>query len=113
MMLRLAVELCNIQNAAGRLVVFDNPRTAASWEDESLRELMSLKKVIVTTLDMCRYGMEATDKEGTAPVRKTMRIATNSAELADALSARCEGGHRHVHLVPGRPKLGAVSEGFL
>ena len=52
--------------------------------------------------------MTATDKLGEAPVRKTTRIATNAPEISDAMSARCEGGHRHVHLVSGRPKHAAV-----
>ena len=41
-------------------------------------------------------------------MRKTTRIATNIHEIADALSLRCEGGHRHVHLVSGRPKNAAI-----
>ena len=100
-MLRFAVELCKMQSAAGRLFVFEHPRSATSWEDASLRELMTMKNVLVTTLDMCRYGMMAIDKEGSEPVRKTTRIVTNAPELGDALSDRCEGGHRHVHLVFG------------
>ena len=88
--------------------MFEHPATATSWEDQSLKELLKLDGVLLTILDMCRYGMIATDKDGTAPVRKSTKIATNAPEVADALSHRCEGGHRHVHLVSGRPKDAAI-----
>ena len=52
--------------------------------------------------------MVATDEQGEGPVRKTTRIATNIHEIAEALSLRCEGGHRHVHLVSGRPRNAAI-----
>ena len=64
--------------------------------------------MVVSVLDMCRYGMVASDELGEAPVRKTTKIATNVPEIADALSARCEGGHRHVHLISGRPRNAAI-----
>ena len=93
--------------------MFEHPCTASSWEDRSLCDLIATKGVIVSVLDMCRYGMVASDKLGEAPVRKTTRIATNVPEIAQILSARCEGGHRHVHLVSGRTRHAAVySEGF-
>ena len=107
-MLRFAVELCRIQHAAGRVFVFEHPATATSWEDESLRGLLELPGVLLSVMDMCRYGMVSEDKEGVAPVRKTTKIATNVPEIADALSHRCEGGHRHVHLISGRPKNAAI-----
>ena len=59
-------------------------------------------------MDMFRYGMVAEDKDGVGMVRKTTKIATNAPEIADALSLRCSGGHRHVHLVSGRPKYAAI-----
>ena len=107
-MLRFGVELCMLQHNAGRSFVFEHSSSAISWEDDGLRHLVGMSGVMVSLLDMCRYGMVATDKEGAAPVRKTTRIATNVPEVADALSHRCEGGHRHVHLVSGRPKDAAI-----
>ena len=91
-MLKFAVEVCLIQHRAGRLFVFEHPSTATSWEDPSLKELVQTSGVLISLLDMCRYGMKATDTLGEGPVRKTTRIATNSPEIADALSDRCEGG---------------------
>lgn len=107
-MLGFAVEICLIQHRAGRFFLFELPSTATSWEDECLKGLVQTAGVLTSLLDMCRYGMVATDGDGEAPVRKTIRIATNSPEVADVFSVRCEGGRRHVLLVSGRPKFAAV-----
>ena len=48
--------------------------------------------MLVSLLDMCRYGMTSTDKDGEAPVRKITRIVTNVPEISQRLSARCQGG---------------------
>ena len=107
-MLRFALELRLLQHKAGRSIVFEHPSTATSREDQSLRKLVSTSGVLVSLMDMCRYEMVASDKLGEAPVRKITQIATNVPEISDALSARCEGGRRHVHLVAGRPKHAAI-----
>ena len=58
---------------------------------------------------MCRFGMVARDSDGEAPVRKTTRVMTNDPGIATALKdVRCEGGHRHVHLISGRPAAAAI-----
>ena len=58
---------------------------------------------------MCRFGMMARDSDGEAPVRKTIRVMTNDPGIAAALKdVRCEGGHRLVHLISGRPAAAAI-----
>ena len=52
--------------------------------------------------------MVAADELGEAPVRKTIRILSNNDGVLGKLDKRCEGGHRHVALVSGRPKAAAV-----
>ena len=73
-------------------MIFEHPATATSWEDESLVSLLKMPGVMLSLMDMCRYGMVSEDNDGVAPVRKTTKVATNSPEVADALSLRCEGG---------------------
>lgn len=108
MMLRSGVELCRIQHESGRSFASEHPCSTTTWEDEGLRSLVALDGGLVSTLDMCQYGMVSEYKDGVAPVRKTTEIATNNPEFADALSARCPGGHRHVRLVSGRPRAAAT-----
>ena len=85
-----------------------HPQTATSLSEECMEALLRPPGVHTSVLDMCRYGMTAQDAEGEAPVRKSTRLATNSPEVADAMSARCCGGHRHVQLVSGRLAAAAV-----
>jgi hypothetical protein len=59
--------------------------------------------------DMCQFGMVATDSLGEAPVRKTTRVMTNDPGIAKSLhGVRCCGGHRHAHLISGRPAAAAI-----
>ena len=54
--------------------------------------------------NMCAHGMWQVDSEGPALVKKPTGFLTNSAKVAERVSARCSGGHRHVHLVNGRAR---------
>ena len=65
----------------------------------SLRKLLALRGGAVSLMDMCQYGMTAEDKNAVAPVRKTTKIASNSPEIADALSANSASRYfcRHAH----------------
>ena len=110
LMVEFAVELCLIQKRAGRVFVFEHPRTATSWEVvRGLKELLETPDVIEAVLDMCVFGLSSVDpcgKQGL--VRKTTRLLTNSEELANATAHRCRGGHGHVHLLSGRAKRAAI-----
>ena len=46
--------------------------------------------------------MEATDEEGFGLVKKPTAFLCNSQHIAEELSLRCGGGHRHVQLTDGR-----------
>ena len=105
-MVMSAVELCCIQKQAGRTFIFEHPRSAKSWEVvPGLKNLLNSVDVFESVLDMCAYGMMATDDRGQPGlVRKTARLITNSEEMVDATQHRCVGGHAHVHLLSGRAK---------
>ena len=51
---------------------------------------------------MCAFGMTSKDKQGVGAVLKPTTFMTNSVEAYKALSKRCPGHDRHVHLVEGR-----------
>ena len=55
-------------------------------------------------VDMCAFGLKSTDEEGEGLVEKTTALLTNCPGLVETMSRRCEGGHRHVHLISGRAK---------
>ena len=50
---------------------------------------------------MCRFNLQATDKQGVGLVRKSISLLTNSTVIADYLGRKCLGGHRHVQLFGG------------
>ena len=52
-MLEFAVELCEMQQKAGRSFVFEHPRTATSWEIGGLKRLIGTEGVFTGLLDMC------------------------------------------------------------
>ena len=91
-MLEFAVELCEMQRDAGRGFLFEHPQTASSWGQVCLQRLAGKFDVFTATLDMCRFGMRARDKQGEGAVRKTTKLLTNVVEVPDAMSRRCEGG---------------------
>ena len=108
MFLEFAIEMCRIQQRGGRGFLFEHPAAATSWEVEAVKNLLAEKGVMSSVFDMCRFGMSAQDQEGKGLVRKSTRIMTNIEELADVLSVRCTGGHRHVHLMSGRAAAAAM-----
>ena len=70
-----------------------------------MRSVADLPGVVRTNFDFCMLGMKGEDAEGTAPAKKTTGILTNARIIAEVLSqCRCDGKHRHVHLVNGRAK---------
>lgn len=107
-MLRFAVELCKLQHEAGRTFVFEHPNSAASWEDESLKSLLSARGVMLTTMDMCRYGMTSTDKEGHSSSEEDYEDRDERTRDGRCSFCSMRGGHRHVQLVSRRSKLAAL-----
>ena len=49
------------------------------------------------------YGLKSQDKEGVAPAKKPTRILCTSTAVRDISSLKCDGSHRHVQVISGRP----------
>ena len=56
---------------------------------------------------MCMFGLTAVDAEGEGSAKKPTRVLTNLPSIAAAISRRCSGDHRHVHLISGKAKAAA------
>lgn len=64
--------------------------------------------------------MLAEDQQGVGFIKKQTCWLTNSPEMAECISGKCKGGHRHVHLINGRaraaqtypPKLVSILKGI-
>ena len=71
--------------------------------------MMNNRKVRIVKCDMCTFGMEATDKEGTALVRKRTKLMSNSSEILKRIESKCtnEAGaakHRHADITGGQTR---------
>ena len=65
---------------------------------------MQDKRVYTSEVHMCAYDLKATDEKGEGLVMKPTRVLTSIRPVAENLTGRCCGGHRHVHLVGGRAR---------
>ena len=97
-------EMYEIQRRAGRYFMHEHPSSASSWSRPEVLEMLLREDVELVEVDMCDFGMTASDEFGEALVRKRTKILTNSAEVARRVARKCSGGHRHVHLIGGKAK---------
>ena len=97
-------EMYEIQRRSGRYFAHEHPSSASSWKLPVVLEMLLKEDVELIEIDMCDFGMTATDELGEALVRKRTKMLTNSPEVARRVARKCTGDHRHVHLVGGRAK---------
>ena len=78
---------------------------------QSIIELMRDCRVMVVEAHQCRYGLTShiSSKGGErGPVKKATGFMTSSRYIADQLSKKCDGSHKHVHLMGGRAAAAQV-----
>ena len=97
-------EMYEIQRKAGRFFMHEHPSSASSWSRPEVLRMLLRDDVELVEVDMCDFGMTATDEFGEALVRKRTKILTNAPEVARRVARKCTGDHRHVHLIGGRAK---------
>jgi hypothetical protein len=91
--------MCELQLKAQREFVLEQPLTSRAWSLEPVMKLMITKGVISTDFHQFMYGLTAVDHLGSAPAYKPTRVLTSHPALAETLTRRCDGSHRHAHLV--------------
>ena len=102
--MRFAIKLYRMQADRGRWFLHEHPISASSWKMPEMQALMNDLKIQKTVGHMCRYGMLSSDMLGSSKVKKPSGFLTNSDILADSLSLKCLGGHRHIQLLGGRAR---------
>ena len=90
------------QIKGGRWFLHEHPAGASSWHLDCIREIAELAGVRTVTAHMCEFGMVTSDAEGEGRVAKPTKFMTNGAAIAQALERKCQGGHRHIHLLDGK-----------
>ena len=97
-----AIKLLEMQRELGGHVLFEHPRSATSWNLPCMRDFISKHELRLVTADQCMYGLKSIDPAGEAHAKKPTMFVTSSGRIAERLSRRCDGTHRHVQLLGGR-----------
>ena len=101
-------KIYKLQMRAGRYFVHEHPLSATSWKTERMLDMRHRPGVYTAEAHMCAFGMMSKDKHGPGYAMKPTRFLTNSVAMMKALSRRCPGHHRHVHLMEGRARAAAI-----
>eukprot|EP00959_Pyramimonas_sp_CCMP1952_P424693 8895276-Pyramimonas_sp.AAC.1 len=92
-LLRVAVQVAQMQHQRGRKFFLEHPVGASSWSAKCLRELATSEGMFLVTVDLCRFGLQVS-KEGKS--KKPTRILTNDEQLFKTLQGhRCECQEPH------------------
>ena len=97
--LHFMIKLYWKQLNAGTHFVHEHPRSARSWADDVMQELLADERVGTTVSDQCEYGLVTPGPNGEPiPAKKPTQWASSSPRMLARLSKRCTGTHEHQHL---------------
>ena len=88
--------------------MYEHPHGASSWELESVAKMRGHENVYEVNLHMCALDMKVSACQDDEGVFKPTRVLTNSRAIAESISRRCQGGHRHHHLLGGKAWEAAI-----
>jgi len=108
--IEFVVSMYKKQLEEGRYFLHEHPAGATSWDLDAIKKLQHETSVHLSIADQCQYGLKTWSsnkhKRDVAAKKKT-KFMTNSAEIAQELSKRCNSDHSHQQLVDGRAKHAA------
>ena len=106
--LRFVCALYRRQMRRGKWFLHEHPKTAASWHCPYIKRLLKLEGVGTTTCDQCMFGLVTPDDKGVpTPAKKTTQWMSNSQDMLDVLTRKCDKSHHHQHLLGGRAAAAA------
>jgi hypothetical protein len=100
------------QHEAGRWFLHEHPQNASSWKLEEMKTLAKENGVELTVIDQCAYGLKTWGTTGGKLkkdkfAKKPIKFMTNSGEIAQELSKRCNQRHTHQTLTGERARVAA------
>ena len=60
-MVRFSMEICELQNRAGRQFIFEQPQSSRAWSLDEVVRMSHQDGVVRTTFHQCMYGLMARD----------------------------------------------------
>ena len=112
--IRFCLEMYQLQIKNNRYFMHEHPMRSAAWKMKEMVIFCSKPEVQSIRVDMCAFGMTASDERGPGLVEKATRIMSNADAVLERIERRCtnniDGGskHRHVHLISGKAKAAQV-----
>ena len=105
--MKFVAKLYELQTGAGRLFLHEHSATASSWQLNRIMKLAAKENVQIATADLCMFGLKTMSTNAGEAIRevfakKPTKFMTNSARIAEELSRRCKGLHRHQRLMGGK-----------
>ena len=102
--LQFIAQVYRTQATQGRWFLHEHLAAASSWSLKEIIDLVEMDGVAVVRGDQCMYGLKTWGKNGKdiVPAKKSTKFMSNSAEIRNELSRRCDGQHAHQSLTGGR-----------
>jgi hypothetical protein len=92
--LRHSMDCARAQYNSNRVFVFEHPFRASSWKTAEVMSIAALAGVETVNFDQCMLGL--TSKVHKLPMRKRIKIMTNSKTIAARFSVcQCDRSHEH------------------
>ncbi|CAK8989344.1 Reverse transcriptase Ty1/copia-type domain-containing protein [Durusdinium trenchii] len=100
LMVRFSMELCRLQDDAGRFYCYEHPYKAASWKLDIAQQMAMRSSTQFLDWDQCRVGLCAPGSTPDEhPIRKRTKFMTNSHHIQSifqGLQCECQVEHFHV-----------------
>ena len=92
MHLKFACTLHLLQHSAGRYFVHAHPRSASSWAEQCVIDVVRMTGALFTTLDQCMFGLMSTSDDGVnLPSKKATTLISNMPAIQTYMARRCDG----------------------
>ena len=95
-LLIFAMEICQLCLSMGISFLYEHPRSASSWHETCVNQLLKNPVVHVSCTDQCQFGLRSASGN---PERKRTGFVTNHREIAELLNRKCRGEHSHEHII--------------
>ena len=85
------------------MFLHEHPATAASWDRNSMTDLMADPDICAVAPHQCEFGLATPGPDGSpVPALKPTKWISNSKHMIFGLSRRCSKQHQHQYLTARR-----------
>ncbi len=101
-MFKHALQVMAVAQSVGAIIVIEWPRACKYWHHDRVKRAMLNFGLEMYDFDGCMYGIKSViPKTLNMPIKKPLRLATNSQIIGKAFSTRC-CGHQHHAVCEGK-----------